>query len=82
MSRNYQFDYPHTCPDIDRVLADVVSNTTNEFDRLREINSNLRDAAEKQIKELGQEIEDLLEQVKNLEYENSQLKDQLEEVKQ
>ena len=78
-------DYGHTCPDIDASLASIkedlsyhVSNILDdikvEVEKVRSTNEGIRKAADEQI-------DDLKDRIEELEMENKELQELLEEMK-
>ena len=78
------FNFPHTCPDIDESLGNIksdvehhmealLSDITNEVERVRSTNEDMRDAAEDQITELLCEIDDLKSEIDDLKEENEKM---------
>ena len=86
--RPIMFDYPHTCQDLD-FARDKVFDALNDLQNAvggmtesqRSSNSLMRDAAENQMQELVDKIAELQSEVDNLEYVNSILKLENEDLK-
>ena len=86
--RPIMFDYPHTCPDLDFArdkVFDALNDLQNAVEGMtesqRSSNSLMRDAAENQMQELVDQLAKLQSEVDNLEYVNSILKLENEDLK-
>lgn len=78
-------DYGHTCPDIDASLASIKDDLSYHFsnmmddikvevEKVRSTNEGIRKAADEQI-------DNLMERIDELETENKELQEMLEEMK-
>jgi uncharacterized coiled-coil DUF342 family protein len=59
--------YAHTCPDIDKARDSLIAEAEDMADKMRDINSAMRNEADSIIDALTEERDELLNEVKRLE---------------